>query len=197
MNKIFNLLFLLINMTGINAFSQDEIRLFPGVAPGETVTLPAETSDLTGNKMGGETVQRMSNVSDPVITIYHPVQELACGTAMIVCPGGGYGRLAYDMEGTEICDWLNDLGITAILLKYRVPRREGREKHAAPLQDAQRAISYVRANHEKLNIHPDRIGVMGFSAGAHLSVMLSNSYSERTYPAVDEFDHVSMRPDFC
>lgn len=197
MKRHLYLLVLLMNMVGINAFSQDEVKLFPGGAPGEKAVLPEESVDLTGNKVAGETVQRMSNVSDPMITVYHPVQELANGTAMIVCPGGAYNRLSYDMEGTEICDWLNDLGITAILLKYRVPRREGREKHDAPLQDAQRAISYVRANYEALNVNPDRVGIMGFSAGAHLSVMVSNSYNERTYPATDGFDQADLRPDFC
>ena len=185
------------SIISMNVFSQQEVRLFKGTAPGENIVLPKESSDKSGDKVGGVAVQRMSNVSDPMITIYRPVQELACGTAMIVCPGGGYHILAYDLEGSEICEWLNDLGITAILLKYRVPKREGRERHEAPLQDAQRAISYVRANYERLNISPERIGIMGFSAGAHLSAMVCNSYTERTYPAADRFDNVSMRPDFC
>ncbi|MDR1379943.1 MAG: alpha/beta hydrolase [Tannerella sp.] len=189
---------IVMSAVSMNAFSQDEaIRLFPGGAPGEKGALPAENVDVTGNKVGGETVQRMGNVTEPAITVYHPVQELACGTAMIVCPGGGYNILAYDLEGTEICDWLNDLGITAVLLKYRVPRREGLEKHAAPLQDAQRAVSYVRAHAGELNINPARIGIMGFSAGAHLSAMASNHPQEHTYPAVDACDGHSSRPNFC
>jgi acetyl esterase/lipase len=116
---------------------------------------------------------------------------------MIVCPGGGYNILAYDLEGTEICEWLNDMGITAVLLKYRVPRREGAAKHAAPLQDAQRAVSYMRAHAGELDIHPERIGIMGFSAGAHLSVMVCNHPEEHTYPVVDECDKFSSRPNFC
>jgi acetyl esterase/lipase len=99
---------------------------------------------------------------------------------MIVCPGGAYNILAYDLEGTEICDWLNAAGITAVLLKYRVPRRENRPKHEAPLQDAQRAISYVRSNAKKYNINPDKIGIMGFSAGAHLSAMASTAFNKRS-----------------
>jgi acetyl esterase/lipase len=83
------------------------------------------------------------------------------------------------------------------LLKYRVPRREGLEKHTAPLQDAQRAISYVRAHAEKWGIHPERIGIMGFSAGAHLSAMASNAQENRTYPVIDENDNYSCQPDFC
>jgi acetyl esterase/lipase len=138
------------------------------------------------------------NVSEPTITIYPAPEENSNGTAMLVCPGGGYNILAYDLEGDEICEWLNELGITAILLKYRVPRREGLQKHEAPLQDAQRALGYIRSHAKDLNINPDRIGVMGFSAGAHLSTMLSNSSSlERTYPIIDDMDKVSCRPDFC
>lgn len=196
--KRFFLFLILMNVMSLQVFSQnEEVRLFPGVAPGEKGNLSEEVADITGNKVGGETVQRVSNVSDPVITIYQPVQELANGTAMVVCPGGGYNILAYDLEGTEICEWLNDMGITAVLLKYRVPRREGMEKHAAPLQDAQRAVSYVRAHAEKLHIHPERIGIMGFSAGAHLSVMTCNNPEEHTYPAVDACDKFTSRPNFC
>ena len=196
--KRFFLFLIWINMMHLQVFSQDkEIRLFPGGVPGEKGNLPEEVASITGNKVAGETVQRISNVSDPVITIYQPVQELANGTAMVVCPGGGYTILAYDLEGTEICEWLNDMGITAVLLKYRVPRREGVEKHAAPLQDAQRAVSYVRAHAEALHIYPERIGIMGFSAGAHLSVMVCNNPEEHTYPVVDECDKFSSRPDFC
>jgi acetyl esterase/lipase len=190
------IILLVTHVLCINMMAQEQIVLYPGVAPGEKGNLPAESIDTNGNKVGGETVARMSNVTKPVITIYK-VKESANSTAVIVCPGGGYNILAYDLEGTEICEWLNETGITAILLKYRVPRREGLEKHTAPLQDAQRAISYVRAHAEELNINPERIGIMGFSAGAHLSAMASNAQGKRTYPAIDENDNYSCRPDFC
>jgi acetyl esterase/lipase len=191
--------FLLFVMSILNfsMAAQETIELFPEKAPGEKGNLPAESVDTKGNKVGGETVERMSNVSKPVITIYKPLEELAIGTAVIVCPGGGYNILAYDLEGTEICEWLNDLGVTAILLKYRVPRREGLEKHAAPLQDAQRCISYVRAHAKDFGVNPERIGIMGFSAGAHLSAMAGNASTNRTYSPVDENDNHSCRPDFC
>ena len=101
------------------------------------------------------------------------------------------------MEGDEVCLWLNELGITAVLLKYRVPRREGKPMHEAPLQDLQRAISYVRTNADELNVDADRIGVMGFSAGAHLSAMASTSFDKRTYPIDNKVDKVSCRPNFC
>lgn len=172
------------------------IILFPDGAPGED-SLYVEENDKSGNKVANETVLRVANVGDPSIIIYEAPQELACGAAVIVCPGGGYNRLAYDLEGEEVCLWLNELGITAVLLKYRVPRRPGREKHEAPLQDLQRAISCVRANASHLNINPGRLGVMGFSAGAHLCVMACNSFDNRTYPTTDWMDKLNCRPNFC
>lgn len=172
------------------------VLLFPGGAPGETISF-IERADSDGGRTGGESVLRITNVGEPTITIYPAPEELSNGSAMLVCPGGGYNILAYDLEGDEICEWLNEIGITAVLLKYRVPRREGLEKHAAPLQDAQRAMSYIRAHAEEYNINPNSIGVMGFSAGAHLSAMLSNTFETRTYPATDAIDKMSCRPDFC
>ena len=177
--------------------AQDKpIQLFPKGAPGEQTKL-IEKALPEGGKVGGASVLRLSGVSDPTITIYPASDEVATGASMVVCPGGGYEILAYDLEGDEICQWLNEIGVTAVLLKYRVPRRTGLEKHTAPLQDVQRAISLVRSKAEELNLDPQRIGVMGFSAGAHLAAMASTSYDKRTYPEVDAADKVSCKPDFC
>ena len=177
--------------------AQDKpIQLFPKGAPGEQTKL-IEKALPEGGKVGGASVLRLSGVSDPTITIYPASDEVATGAAMVVCPGGGYEILAYDLEGDEICQWLNEIGVTAVLLKYRVPRRTGLEKHTAPLQDVQRAISLVRSKAEELNLDPQLIGVMGFSAGAHLAAMASTSYDKRTYPEVDAADKVSCKPDFC
>ena len=193
-----NLLFLLItNLITGSIMAQDKpIQLFPKGAPGEQTKL-IEKALPEGGKVGGASVLRHSGVSDPTITIYPASDEVATGAAMVVCPGGGYEILAYDLEGDEICQWLNEIGVTAVLLKYRVPRRTGLEKHTAPLQDVQRAISLVRSKAEELNLDPQRIGVMGFSAGAHLAAMASTSYDKRTYPEVDAADKVSCKPDFC
>ena len=193
-----NLLFLLItNLITGSIMAQDKpIQLFPKGAPGEQTKL-IEKALPEGGKVGGASVLRLSGVSDPTITIYPASDEVATGAAMVVCPGGGYEILAYDLEGDEICQWLNEIGVTAVLLKYRVPRRTGLEKHTAPLQDVQRAISLVRSKAEELNLDPLRIGVMGFSAGAHLAAMASTSYDKRTYPEVDAADKVSCKPDFC
>ncbi|MDL2208477.1 alpha/beta hydrolase [Parabacteroides sp. OttesenSCG-928-O15] len=171
------------------------VLLFPDGAPGET-TKVIERADTEGGMTGGLPVLRITNVGEPTITVYPAPEEISNGSALLVCPGGGYNILAYDLEGSEICEWLNDLGITAFLLKYRVPRREGRSKHEAPLQDAQRALGYIRAHAADYHIDPNAIGVMGFSAGAHLSAMLSNT-PDRTYPSLDDADKVSCRPDFC
>ncbi|MDR1356904.1 MAG: alpha/beta hydrolase [Tannerellaceae bacterium] len=179
------------------ATAQDNpILLFPGSAPGETTQL-IERADRDGGNTGGQTVLRVMNVSEPTITYYPAPKETASGAAIIICPGGGYNLLAYDLEGDEICEWLNKLGITAVLLKYRVPRREGREKHEAPLQDIQRAIGYVRSHAQAHALNPNRIGVMGFSAGGHLSAAVSNNFAKRSYPHIDAADRVSCRPDFC
>lgn len=192
------ILFLLLGIASVlnSVKAQDKpVVLFPGGAPGEATAL-IEKADSDGAKVGGQPVLRVTNISVPTITVYQAPDDVASGAAVVVCPGGGYNLLAYDLEGTEICHWLNELGITAILLKYRVPRRERQEKHEAPLQDLQRAIGYVRAHSDELNIDPARIGVIGFSAGAHLSAMASNT-TMRNYPLVDEADKINCRPDFC
>ena len=194
MKKLCLLLFI-ATFTSIMA-QQKQILLFPNGAPGETSKM-IEVEDLSGNKTAGCPVSRISNVSKPTITFYPAPSDNNSGTTIIVNPGGGYNILAYNLEGTEICKRFNSFGINCVLVKYRVPRREGLEKHEAPLQDLQRAIAYTRSHAKEWNIDEDKIGVMGFSAGAHLSAMASNSFSERTYPVVDANDEVNFRPDFC
>ena len=175
---------------------QAPVLLFPDGAPGETRRL-IEKEDLSGSKVAGCPVLRISDVSEPTLTFYPAPADNNSGATIIVNPGGGYNILAYNLEGTEICKRFNSHGVNCVLVKYRVPRREGLEKHQAPLQDLQRAIAYTRSHAKAWNIDPDRIGVMGFSAGAHLAAVASNNFNERTYPQVDGFDNVSLRPDFC
>jgi acetyl esterase/lipase len=192
---VFSLL-LLLAMTMTITAQHDPVLLFPGGAPGESRKLK-QVDDLSGNKVAGCPVLRIGNVSEPTLTFYPAPANNNSGATIIVNPGGGYNILAYNLEGSEICKWFNNYGINCVLVKYRVPRREGREKHAAPLQDLQRAIAYTRSHAAEWNIDPGRIGVMGFSAGAHLSAMASTAYGERTYPKIDSFDEASLRPDFC
>ena len=172
------------------------ILLFPDGAPGETTKMK-QKDDLSGNKVAGCPVLRISDVSEPTLTFFPAPADNNSGATIIVNPGGGYNILAYNLEGTEICKRFNSHGVNCVLVKYRVPRREGLEKHQAPLQDLQRAIAYTRSHAGEWKIDPNRIGVMGFSAGAHLAAMASTAYDERTYPAVDAADNASLRPDFC
>jgi len=175
------------------------IPLWPGGAPGETNKIGEET-DITkesDNNVAGKRLIRLGNVSKPTLTVYRPAKEKDNGAAVVVFPGGGYNILALDLEGTEVCEWLNSMGVTAVLLKYRVPKRAGLEKHTVALQDAQRAVGLVRQHAREWGIDPRRIGVLGFSAGGHLAATLSASANQRTYSAVDDADVQSCRPDFA
>ena len=132
------------------------------------------------------------------MTVYSP-QGKNTGAAVIVFPGGGYHDLAMDIEGTEICDWLTSKGITAVLLKYRVPSEKLYPKRGSlqALQDAQRTISMVRFHAKQYGIDPGKIGVVGFSAGGHLVAAVSTRYDKRVYAVEDAVDKVSCRPDFA
>jgi acetyl esterase/lipase len=141
-------------------------------------------------------VIRLGDVFQPTIAIYPAPPAHKTGAAVLVCPGGGYHILAMDLEGTEVCGWLNSLGVTAVLLKYRVPQRNGLAKHAAALQDAERALGLVRHRAADWGVDPKRIGVLGFSAGGHLAAVLSAQTQARGYPIVDAADEMSCRPDF-
>ncbi len=189
---------LAVSLASALAGSPKVIDLWPKGAPGEKGDIGEErdTTKPSDGLVAGRSVIRLGNVTKPTIALYRPSPERDTGTAVLVCPGGGYHILAMDLEGTEVCDWLNSVGVTGVLLKYRVPKREGLEKHAAALQDAQRALGLVRSQAKEMGIRPDRIGVLGFSAGGHLAAALSNNYQSRSYPLVDEADAVSCRPDF-
>ena len=190
------LLFIFFIITTMSLISQEKpILLFPEGAPGEKVKMK-QVDDLTGNKVAGCPVMRTGSVSEPTLTFYPAPADNNSGVTIIVNPGGGYNILAYNLEGTEICKRFNNYGVNCVLVKYRVPRRDGLEKHEAPLQDVQRSIAYTRSHAKEWNIDPDRIGVLGFSAGAHLSAVASTNYMNRTYLRIDSNDDVSLRPDF-
>lgn len=171
----------------------EQVRLWPAAAPGEKGDLPPEAAQPA---RPNDTTIRLGSVSDPTITIFRPAADKANGAAVVVCPGGGYNILAFNKEGTEVAEWLNSIGVTGIVLKYRVPKRMERERHEAPLQDVQRAVGVVRHRASEWGLDPARIGVLGFSAGGHLAAAASNNYGKRTYPAIDAADEVSCRPDF-
>jgi acetyl esterase/lipase len=170
------------------------ISLWPGEAPGEVAgEVPAEkTLDPMPNQ---RRVNRLTNVTKPRLTVHQTKAAKPSDAAVIICPGGAYNILADEHEGTMVADWLNGLGITAFVLRYRVPRRKGKPMYEAPLQDAQRAMRLVRQNAARWNINPAKIGILGFSAGGHLSAMVSTAYDREMYKPVDDADKISARPD--
>jgi acetyl esterase/lipase len=174
-----------------------QIPIWPAAAPD---ALPDAGPEVTtsGTAADGKLWLSITQVSQPTITVYSPKGKNS-GIAMLVCPGGGFKVLAMDLEGTEICQWLNSIGVTAVLLKYRVPTPKigpyGESKLA--FEDAQRAMGLVRSHATDWHIDPHKIGVIGFSAGGYLVAALSNRFDTRTYPAVDAADGVSCRPDFA
>lgn len=129
----------------------------------------------------------------PSLTVFLPPADKANGAAVVVCPGGGYGFLAVDHEGKQIAEWLNGLGVTAFMLKYRIAPRY---HHPAPLQDAQRALRTVRARAKEWNVNPQRLGIWGFSAGGHLASTAGTHFDDGNADAPDAIDRVSCRPDF-
>jgi acetyl esterase/lipase len=189
---------LLVFLSVLTAGASEPVALWPNGAPGEKGDIGQERDMTKPNdgRVGGKPVVRIGNVIAPTITVYRPAQDNDSGAAVMVCPGGGYQILAMDLEGTEVCQWLNSAGVTALLLKYRVPARKGLERYAAPLQDAQRALGLVRYRAAEWHLDPKRIGILGFSAGGHLSAVASTSFEKRTYEPVDQADQASCRPDF-
>jgi acetyl esterase/lipase len=195
--KLFFPLIIFLSICSSNA--SDSVLLWPSMPPGESrlIKLAPETTKAGDRLVGGKLVTRISNVSEPSITLYKPSARTDTGTAVVVCPGGGYGILAIDLEGTEVCQWLNSIGVTGVLLKYRVPPQRGIPPYVAPLQDVQRALGLVRFHAGEWHINPKRIGIFGFSAGGDLSALASTRFEQRTYAAVDESDQFSCRPDFA
>jgi acetyl esterase/lipase len=174
-----------------------QLNLWPNGAPGAAAGAAPELdmTKPTDNLIAGKPLIRLGNVSVPTITVYSPTHGNT-GAAVVVFPGGAYRILAIDLEGTEVCAWLNSAGITCVLLKYRVPDSGPYPKPAA-LQDAQRAMGIVRAHASEWKIDPKRVGVLGFSAGAHLAAALSTHFEQRIYDAVDDSDKQNCRPDFA
>jgi acetyl esterase/lipase len=175
------------------------IPLWPNRAPGAPLKTTGPEGDTTTAKdraVADKPVIRIGNVSVPTLPVYPP-KTANTGAAIVVFPGGGYNILAIDLEGTEVCDWLNSAGITCVLVKYRVPNTGPYPKSDAALQDAQRAVGMVRQHATEWHINPKRVGVLGFSAGAHLSAAISTHYDKRLYDPVDAADQLSCRPDFA
>lgn len=174
----------------MKAASEDSVivHLWPGTPPfakkvGPETILPSK----------GDGVVRITNVSDPTITVYPFTGETHSNRpAVLICPGGGYTHLAYNLEGTDIAKWFKTIGIVPVVLKYRVP-----DQQEGAFADVQRAVTIIRANASKWNINPGKIGIIGFSAGGDLAARLITHYQKKIYDKVDNEYDVSIKPDFC
>ena len=168
------------------------IDLWPGKPPGD----PAEGIEEKFGQ-GDKGIKRVDSTARPNIAVYRPAKDKDTGATIVVCPGGGYRMLAFEHEGTQVAEWLPSIGVTAVLLKYRVPQRPGDGENKLPLQDAQRALSITRSKAAEWGIDPARIGIMGFSAGGHLAANASTNYDRRAYEPIDAADQAGCRPDFA
>src|SRR5262245_20076969 len=188
------------------------VDLWPGKVPDEQTGVIGAEKVVMSPKLERkqvevtESTRMLTNVTKPTITICRPFLRGEDGdgvkgnAAVIICPGGGYWNLYWELEGEEVAAWLNSIGVTGVILKYRVPRRPDEPKGEParrPLQDAQRAVSVVRSKAKEWGIDPERIGMVGFSAGGHLTIATATSFDIRAYEPIDEIDRVSCRPDFA
>ncbi len=174
------------------------LDVWPDKAPGETGSIGPEKA--VDQKPGDKPVELLTNITHPTLSIFRPARDKDTGVAVVICPGGGYNILAFDLEGEEVATWLNSIGVTGIVLKYRVPRREGTPRDRPPVQalmDAQRSLSLVRSKAGEWGIDSKRIGILGFSAGGHLSAWAATHFDERPYTPIDDADKLSCRPDFA
>ncbi|WP_202928151.1 alpha/beta hydrolase [Cyclobacterium salsum] len=187
MKTCFTCIILFIFSAMSNAQGTDTLYVWPGTVPGETEAKhpPVQTANTSGN------VTRLTDVTDPALVVFEP-KGPSNGASVIVCPGGGYNILAIDKEGYEVAEWFNQLGFTAFVLQYRVP-----DKREPALYDLQRAIRLVRSRAGDWKLDPERLGVIGFSAGGSLAARASTRFGERTYRPVDALDSLSARPDFA
>jgi acetyl esterase/lipase len=191
MRKILSVLIAVLFTGCLTSYSQDVVLpLYSGEIPNSINTGEKEKVEKTD-------ITLIRNVQNPDIAVFLPTKRFATGQAVVICPGGGYWVLAYDLEGTDIAHYLNSIGVAAIVLKYRLPT-SGNSKvpHLSPMMDAQRAMRLVRMNAEKWNINPNKIGVMGFSAGGHLASTLGTHFDYGNKETTDPIEKLSCRPDF-
>ena len=175
------------------------LPVWPGAVPGDYGSIGSERVRAP-SEAPTKDAKWITNVKTPTLTIFRPAKNQNAGTAVIICPGGGYWNLAWDLEGEEVASWLVTNHVTAFVLKYRVPRRAGQPERLpapGPLLDAQRAVRLVRSRAAEWGIHTNRVGILGFSAGGHLAVAVATHFDEGSYEPIDEIDKVSCRPDFA
>lgn len=182
--------------SGVKLDAKQEVTIWPKGLPAGSIKLAADKIEKLKQKEAKHPRGNLMYVESPSLTIYPASSEKATGCGIVICPGGGYNALAWQHEGVEVAKWFNSIGVTAFILKYRVPRRIPDKIHWEPMQDVQRAIRLVRHDAEKYKIDPKRIGVLGFSAGGHLTVMAGLQFETKCYEPIDSADKQSSRPDF-
>jgi acetyl esterase/lipase len=188
------------NYTRIDYLPPKVVDLWPGKAPSDIGIPGQERRTIYVSPAVGPTLL-ITNVTRPSLTIYAPPADRNTGAAMVICPGGGYHDLFWELEGEQIAYWCNTAGMTGIILKYRVPERPGEDPHKlspiGPQIDAQRSISLIRSHAAEWGISPDKIGIVGFSAGGHLAVATATGFDQRKYTPIDAADQASCRPNFA
>ena len=176
----------------LNVKAQEIIPLYADGTPGLLVKVPVEEKNASPDDPKG--LVRLFNITEPTLTMYK-AKGKSTGASVIICPGGGYGILAINHEGHNFAKWFAEKGVTAFVLKYRLPQNElFSESHVRPLQDAQQSLRLVRKNAQKFGIDPDKIGIMGFSAGGHLASTAATHFNEQVGEIVDQ--SITVRPDF-
>lgn len=175
------------------------VNVWPGLPPGESRPLPPEGDQTKDNDplVAGRRIIKLGNVSTPQLAVYRPPEATNTGAAVVICPGGGFNILAYDLEGTEVAAWLNSIGVTGIVLKHCVPFRDPAKRWHAPAQDAHRAIRLVRSKAGAWGLDPRRIGILEFSAGGATAGRTALLPDQPQYTPIDEVDLLASRPDFA
>lgn len=181
---------ILFSLLALSVFSQKTIPLWSKSIPNQIKTSEKEIVKETN-------IIQISNVQKPIIEVHLASKKINTKKAILICPGGGYGILAWNHEGTNFAEWFASKGINAFVLKYRLPDSKSSTKpHLAPLQDAQRAMRIIRKNAEKWKIKENQIGVLGFSAGGHLASTIGTHYNFKAYNKQDKIDKLSAKPNF-
>ncbi len=185
-----------LGLSWLQAAEPQVIQLWTGQAPGEKGPLATAEGDQEPKDEAKGRVQRRMNVSVPTLTVYPADPANATGTSVIIAPGGGYSILAWDLEGTEVAEWLNSVGVTAFVLKYRVPKRPDDPTNLLPFMDAQRAVRIVRSRASEWKLDPEKIGMLGFSAGGNLTAKTACQFDTKAFDG-DDLGATSPRPNFA
>ena len=184
-------LWLLAHVSLLAADAPPTINVWPGAAPGDKPDMPA-SEHITPS-----TMILNGTVTTPTLTVFRPDKDKDTGAAVLVCPGGGFYQLSMRDEGTAVGSWLASIGVTGVVLKYRIPNRDGMPRYMAALQDAQRSMSIIRSKVKEWGLDPRRIGILGFSAGGQMAVDVETNFDQRMYAPVDDIDKEETRPDFA